>query len=187
MKAVLDACVLFPTVLREVLTEVAARGLFQPLWSPRLIGEWVQAVRKLGPDQSAQAGAEAALLNLRFPAAALPDRGEAGLGIDLPDPADLQVVATALDGGARLIVTMNLRDFPQRALSPLGLRALHPDEFLTGFVQDHHMIVAQAVQNTLDRARAAGGTLSRQDMLRRARLPRLNKALERRDTDKGRD
>ena len=35
MKAVLDACVLYPTVLREILTDSAAAGLFQPVWSQR--------------------------------------------------------------------------------------------------------------------------------------------------------
>lgn len=187
MKAVLDACVLFPTVLREVLTEVAGQGLYEPLWSPRLIEEWVIAVRKLGPDEAARAGAEAALLNLRFAAASVPNRDESGLGIELPDPGDLHVIATALDGGAQLIVTMNLRDFPQRKLASLDLRAIHPDEFLADFVRDHHIIVAGAVQNTLDRARAAGGNLSRRDLLRRARLPRLSKALERLGGDEGRD
>lgn len=187
MKAVLDACVLFPTVLREVLTEVAAKGLYQPLWSPRLIEEWVLAVRKLGPEQVDRAKAEAALLNLNFPDASLPDRTETGIAVDLPDPADLHVLATAVDGGAGVIVTMNLRDFPLRALSRLGLRAVHPDEFLTQFARNHHAIVAQAIQNTLDRARAAGGNLSQRDMLRRSGLPRLNKALERQGAGEGRD
>ena len=31
-KILLDACVLYPTVLREILIGVAARGLYRPLW-----------------------------------------------------------------------------------------------------------------------------------------------------------
>ena len=49
MKAVLDACVLFPTVLREILLGVAAKGLYEPLWSDRILREWVLATVKLGP------------------------------------------------------------------------------------------------------------------------------------------
>ena len=40
------------------------------------------------------------------------------------------VVAAVLAGGCDVIVTYNVRDFPAEALSPLGLRALQPDDFL---------------------------------------------------------
>ena len=43
MKAVLDACVIYPTVLREILTGVAALGLYEPLWSDRILREWTRA------------------------------------------------------------------------------------------------------------------------------------------------
>ena len=49
MRAALDACVLFPTVLREVLTGAAAAGLYQPVWSDRILEEWARATAKLGP------------------------------------------------------------------------------------------------------------------------------------------
>ena len=48
MKYVLDACVLFPTVMREVLLAFAARGLFAPVWSDRILGEWHRAGLKQG-------------------------------------------------------------------------------------------------------------------------------------------
>ena len=46
MKALLDACVLYPTVLREILTGVAGQGLYTPLWSDRILEEWARATRK---------------------------------------------------------------------------------------------------------------------------------------------
>ena len=48
MKAVLDACVLFPTVLREILSGVAAKGLYEPLWSDRILRECDVAVLNHG-------------------------------------------------------------------------------------------------------------------------------------------
>jgi hypothetical protein len=40
------------------------------------------------------------------------------------------VVAAAIKGGAQTIITANLADFPTAALGPLGLEAVHPDDFL---------------------------------------------------------
>ncbi len=177
--ALLDANVLFPTVLREILGDLAEAGLFTPIWSERILAEWVHSAQKLGADQAARAGAEAALLRLRFPLASLPVTDEAGLGVQLPDAGDLHVVAAALAGEARVIVTANLRDFPPRVLARLGLHAVHPDEFLTQFMDASPDAVIEAVDAALARAISAGGMLSRKDLLKRARLPRLSKAIER--------
>lgn len=51
-------------------------------------------------------------------------------GISLPDKDDRHVVAAAVRGGADTIVTANLSDFPSAVLNPLGLEAIHPDDFL---------------------------------------------------------
>lgn len=40
------------------------------------------------------------------------------------------VLAAAIRCGADAIVTLNLKDFPQEALSPFGIEALHPDDFV---------------------------------------------------------
>ena len=60
--AVLDANVLFPTVLREILSDVAQAGLFRPLWSARILEEWRRAATRQGDDVGSIAGAEIALL-----------------------------------------------------------------------------------------------------------------------------
>ena len=177
MRAVLDANVLFPTILREILTDLAAAGLFVPLWSPRILAEWRHAAARLGPDQDAVAGAEIALLRDRFPGAEMPDNGTLAIDGHFPDPADRHVVEAALAGRAPLIVTANLRDFPQRLMAGLGMRAIHPDAFLLDLLAADPPAVGKAVQTARGKAAALGGAMTAAEMLKRCRLPRLAKAL----------
>ena len=181
MRAALDACVLYPTVLREILTDVAGAGLFAPIWSARILEEWRLAAARLGPDGAAVASAEIAGLRDRFPQAeiAAPSDGRAA-GLDLPDPDDAHVIDTALAGRATAIVTANLRDFPRGAMAAVGLRALHPDPFLLDLWAHDPEPVMAAIQAAHDRAnRLGGGDIAVRDLMKRARLPRLGRAIAR--------
>jgi hypothetical protein len=127
----LDACVLYPQLMRNALLGYAEAGGFAPVWSRRILDEWVRAAeRKQGPGEAAAARAIAARMNSRFPDAEAEDLGRADIAERLPDPGDAHVIAAACAGGAEGIVTLNIRDFPLRALSARGLARLHPDAFL---------------------------------------------------------
>ena len=69
MRAVLDACVLFPPVLRDILLGMAEAGLYEPKWSERILEEWARATVKLGPGAEAQARGTATLMREVFPRA----------------------------------------------------------------------------------------------------------------------
>jgi hypothetical protein len=45
-------------------------------------------------------------------------------------PKDRHVLATAVYAGAHVIITDNLRDFPEEALAPYNIEPQTPDEFL---------------------------------------------------------
>jgi hypothetical protein len=176
MRVFLDACVLYPTVLREVLLAVAEEGLFEPVWSPRVLEEWAKAAARPGPGQEAVVRGEIAVLKARWPGALVAD--DPGAGLVLPDLADAHVVAAARGAGAELIVTLNLRDFPLRALADLGLRAEHPDAFLRGLWSERPEAVAWAAEKVRAEAeRLSGRTQPMRALLKRAYLPRLGKAL----------
>jgi predicted nucleic acid-binding protein len=178
MKAVLDANVLFPTILREILIDVAQAGLYRPCWSDRILAEWRHAAARLGPEQAAISGAEIALLTDAFPQAVVNVDGNRAIDLDLPDPADRHVIEAALEADAALIVTANLRDFPQHLMQGSGLRAIHPDAFLLDlWARDPDAVVAAAVA-ARDKATRMGGAMTMVDMLKRSRLPRLAKALK---------
>ncbi|HBS98734.1 MAG TPA: PIN domain-containing protein [Citreicella sp.] len=178
MKVLLDACVIYPTVMREMLLAVAARGAFTPLWSARILEEWARAARKLGPAGEAQARGEVALLRAAWPEAEIRAGAALEARLWLPDPADIHVLAAAIAGHADLIVTLNARDFPRGTLAEEGLSRADPDAFLHGIWQAQPGLVAEAGEEVLARARQISGEdWQMRALLKKAHLPRLAKAL----------
>lgn len=179
MIAVLDACALFPTVLREILCGAAVGGIYRPVWSTRILGEWTRAAGRLGPADAAIAGLEAQALQARFPNARVDADEKLAAGFDMPDPADRHVLATAIAAGAGLIVTLNLRDFPRPSMAAAGCRAIHPDAFLTDLWAHHPDIISDVAAEVHGRYEALGTPTDMRSLLKRARLPRLGRALTR--------
>lgn len=99
-------------------------------------------------------------------------------GLTLPDPDDCHVLAAALTAGAETILTMNLRDFPPSCLSPHGIAAVHPDDFLSRLHDTDPDLVrasTEAAQTNLSRS-----TPSFEDYLgalKDAGLPQLTQRL----------
>lgn len=178
MKALLDACVLYPTVLREVLIGAARAGLYTPLWSDRILEEWARAVVKLGPGAELVARGEIAALRAAFPAACVARHDGLAARLWLPDPADVHVLAAAIAGGADVIVTFNAADFPRGVLAEEGIAREDPDRFLLGLWQAAPEAVAGVVEHVRAEAeRLSGEPLPLRALLKRAKLPRLGKAL----------
>lgn len=179
MRALLDTCVLYPPVLREILMAVAGAGLFDPLWSARTLEEWQRRADRDGKAEAILVAGEIARLTAFWPMATVSGYEAIEARIGLPDPADKHVLAAAIAGRAVCIVTANLRDFPRRVLAVEAIRAIHPDAFLRGLWDQAPKAVADAVARVLADAQAMSGTpIDRRAILKRARLPRLAKALE---------
>jgi hypothetical protein len=102
--------------------------MYRPLWSDLILAEAQAAIEEIHP--GIDVGKRFTSMREAFGDALITDSEEVGSGIRLPDQDDRHVVATALRGGADAIITANLADFPAAILSPLGLEAIHPDEFL---------------------------------------------------------
>lgn len=165
----LDTCVLFPPLLRRFVLNAANAGLFAPLWSRGVAAEWLHVTARKGEEGAAEA---LAAMTARWPEALCPP-GAPEL-LDLPDRADRHVLAAALAGGADLLLTLNLRDFPRRALAPHGLRAQSPDDFAMDLWLAHRApveVLTAAVWPGLE-----GRAL--RNALKKAELPRLGRALE---------
>jgi len=126
--AVLDACVLVPIALADTLLRVAEKGLYRPLWTDRILSEAQAAIEEVHP--GVDVGKRFAGMREAFDDSLITGWEDLEGGLSLPDEDDRHVVAAAIKGGAQAIITANLADFPAAALGPLGLEAVHPDDFL---------------------------------------------------------
>lgn len=178
-KYLLDACVLFPTVLREILLGAAAEGLYLPVWSPRILEEWARATRKLGPGAEEQARAEIVSLRLNFPRAEVAEAPGIAQRLHLPDENDLHVLAVAIASGADGIVTVNAQDFPKHVLAAEGLERRDPDGLLWELASHRPETMARVVEAVRAKAeRLSGEPQALRPLLKRARLGRLGRFLE---------
>ncbi|MEM6324112.1 MAG: PIN domain-containing protein [Pseudomonadota bacterium] len=179
MRALLDANVLYPTVMREVLLAVAEAGMFTPLWSARILEEWARAAaNRLGDQGEAMARGDIALVRAAWPKAEVPPHPGHEARLWLPDAADVHVLAAAVAGSADVIVTENAKDFPRHILSEEGLTRQAADPFLMARFAEDPDLVARAVAPVHARAEALSGEAwSMRALLRKARLPRLGKVL----------
>lgn len=179
MKVLLDACVLYPTVMREVLVGVAGAGLFEPLWSPRILEEWARAAAKLAPGQEALARGEIALLEARWPRASVTPKPGDAARLWLPDPDDVHVLAAAMAGSADVLLTLNTKDFPRHTLAEEGVAREVPDLFLRTLWERHPAPVRAVAESVRAEAeRLSGEDWPIRKLMKKARLPRLGKALE---------
>ncbi|MEM9786143.1 MAG: PIN domain-containing protein [Pseudomonadota bacterium] len=179
MRVMIDACVLYPTVMREVVLGCAQEGLFEPRWSARILEEWARAVVKLGPEQEMIARGEIAALGVSFPDACVKYPSEMERQFWLPDKDDIHVLTAAVAGSCDAILTMNHKDFPRSILADAMVDRLGPDLFLCDLLAEApdqvrgvaYAILAQA-NHLSDRP------WEMRALMKKARLPRFGKALE---------
>lgn len=131
-RVVLDACVLYPAPVRDLLLELTLAGLYQAHWTDEIHDEWIRNVLKNRPDLEPKSLIRTReLMDLHAEAARVEHYQPLIEGLTLPDPDDRHVLAAAIRCHADAIVTFNLKDFPEAALEPWGIEAIHPDDFVT--------------------------------------------------------
>ena len=171
----LDACVLFPTVVRRILLGAAAAGLYAPRWSARVLDEWQIAIaRQQGAGAEDEVLAARSAMARDFPEALTETDADIAATLTLPDPGDVHVAAAA--AGSDVLLTFNLSDFPRRPMAGLGVDARHPDGFLWELWSEAPEDLSRAVNTALDQTGVERNRL--RAVLKRARLPRLGKAIE---------
>ncbi len=153
--ALLDTSVLWPSLQRDFLLSLAIEGLYRPLWSTAILDELryheIQKIVDRGHDpvlaeQKAQRLVDQ--MSAAFNDAVVVHWESLEGAFGLPDVDDEHVVAAALVGGADVIVTSNLKDFPSQQI-PKPLKVIAPAQF-----------AADTVAVSPDNARHAVGAMA---------------------------
>jgi len=163
---VYDACVLYPASLRDLLIRLAAKRVVQARWTQAILDEYVDALLERQPElERARLARTCELMNRAVPEALVQGYDQVMEALALPDPDDRHVLAAAIVSGAQVIVTQNLRDFPNEVLSPHGIEALHPDEFVLDTLDLAPGAVCEALAE--QSANLKNPPMSRDDLLER--------------------
>lgn len=130
--ALLDANVLHPQILCDLLLRLAEHDVFRPLWSAEILEETVDSILRRRPDLDPR------LLRKRMDAMneAFPDACVSGFEHLIPTMPevgdDAHVLAAALFAEADVIVTDNIKDFPPHVAPRFEIAVKTANEFLVG-------------------------------------------------------
>jgi predicted nucleic acid-binding protein len=178
LKIIFDTCVLYPTVLREILLGVAEMGLYKPVWSTRILDEWTHAFRKKNSSGQDTILAQIALLNFHWPNSLVQDYDLDVRSLWLPDKNDIHVLASAISSDAEAILTLNRKDFPKKILKDFGIVRYSPDEMLRGLWIDNSEIISKVVINAFELAKQnMESKLTLKAVLKKSYLPGLGKLM----------
>jgi len=179
---VFDANVFYPAPLRDLLLRLAATRLFRARWTEQIHDEWTRNLLANRPELSPERLQRTVQLINAHHHDCLVDGYEHLIPCigGLPDQDDRHVLAAAMKSGAELIVTFNLKDFPESALAEYGVQAIHPDDFILDVIDLNAAACIEAVREM--RASLKNPPYSQEELLAtllKQQLPQTVNRLER--------
>jgi len=178
LTVVLDANVLYPAPVRDILLSRARKKLFQPKWTGKINEEWSVNLKKNRPDIDSEAIKNTLYqMNTAFPDAEVSGYESWVDQLELPDEDDRHVLAAAIRGKADILATFNLDDFPVSALQKYDIEPIHPDEFIVNLIDLDEEKVLLAFRKMV--ARLTYPPLSEADVLKALKKCGLKKTAKR--------
>ncbi len=174
---VLDACVLVPMALCDLLLRLAEEpAMYRPLWSDQILAEMTKALESKLHRSSEQVAWRRQQMKEAFPEAMVTVPYALLKAVEcIPDKDDRHVLAAAIMAHASIIVTQNTRHFPKDCCEKYGVRRQTPDDFLI----DQYRHSPQLVLDKLD-DQAAGIAQNREFVVAslKASVPKFCKLVE---------
>lgn len=154
-KVVLDANVLYGSLLRDLLLSLFVAGMYEAKWTERITQEWVGHLLTNLPDISPGKVQRTVNLMNKIPPHAMVSCYEQFIAqVDIPDKNDRHVVAAAIACGAQKILTWNLGDFPNKVLKIFGVIAESPDKFIADLIIEEPRAVVEIFRDVRQRFKA---------------------------------
>ncbi|MFD5094907.1 PIN domain-containing protein [Amycolatopsis thailandensis] len=173
-----DANVLYPNVLRDLLIRIAQSGFVQAKWTDEILDEVFRNLKENRPDlDPRKLDRTRNLMNASVRDCLVTGYEPLVTALDLPDPDDRHVLAAAIKARARVIVTENLRDFPERILGQWNIEAQGADDFVLERIELCERVVLDAVRQIVASRRAPTSVADVLDALERCGLCRSAAAL----------
>ena len=144
--ALYDACVLYPAPLRDLLLMIAQTGLFRARWTEQIHDEWIGNLVANRPELAEPLKSTRNKMNESVLDCLVTGYEPLVEAVQLPDKDDRHVLAAAIAGRANVIVTYNLKDFPESALKQYGIEAEHPDRFISNLFDLSPALIAGQVK-----------------------------------------
>jgi len=179
MYVLLDTCALVPGPVRQILLEAASADLFIPLWSDKIFEEWQFVASKSSEQNSEAIKIEILLIKDKWRNSLVPRDRALEDTLFLPDADDRHVLAAALVGKAEVLLTNNLKDFPERILSEYGLIRKSIDSFLWELFTQEPELINSFVDRVFDlnRKKVQSALTSKKSFLKKHGLSRLAKCI----------
>ncbi len=157
---VLDAYVLYPAAIRDFLLRLVEEEVFSGHMSSAILDECFRSILRNRPDLNPKMLLRSREAIEREFAHLIIDGHERLIdGLELPDRDDRHVLAAAIHREIPMIVTFNTKDFPERALRPYGVVAMHPDQFLLACVEKSGRTVLHVLQKQVSQLRNPPATM----------------------------
>jgi predicted nucleic acid-binding protein len=153
--AVLDANVLYPQWLRDVMLTLAAMGYYEPRWSSQILDEMRRNILADHPAIEPRRFDHTTIAALRaaFPEAWVDPAEDLIAAMD-NEPGDRHVLATAIATQAHLVVTANVTDFRSPRFVASGRVAVEtPTDFLITVLDSHPDLMATVLLHLATRRR----------------------------------
>lgn len=126
---------------------LAITELFHARWTEAIHDEWIRNLLNDRPDlRPEQLQRTRELMNANVLDCVVKSYEPLVEGLTLPDPNDRHVLAAAIHASVDIIVTLNLKDFPEQSLRPFHIEAQHPDQFVASQFDLAPHIVCLAAQ-----------------------------------------
>jgi len=122
-------------------------GLFRAKWTERIHQEWIAGLLEVRPDLTReQLERTRDLMDAHALDCIVEDCEDLIPALSLPGENDRHVLAAAIKSRTDVIVTFNLRHFPQETLASFGIESQHPDEFVTRLIDLAPHLVCEAAK-----------------------------------------